>query len=416
MASWTPRKNKAGETISYQIKVSRGRDKLTGKQLTPYTMTYTPPEGWSKKAIERDLIKVAGEFEAACNRGEILTKEEQKAAAREAREQELKNPTFAQYIDIFLAEKALTIAPGTLLNYKNQFSHIKPFFDDLKISEIQPYHIKEAVTRFQSEAVNEKNGKPYSHAVLSRTWMLLHGLFSVAIENGIIQHNPMEGLRCPKQRKEEKLKTSLVYDEKQVTYIMDCLNKEPLKWRAMMLFAIDTGCRRGEIMGLKWDKVDLKTGACEIFRNRQYNPDTHSDYITTPKNGKGRTIFLNPPVLQILKEWKREQQINAFRLGKPINGYVFTHEDVEPMHVHAFTAYLQKFGKKYNLPGIHPHALRHTMATISIANGADIVSVSKKLGHANTAITLNVYSHANEEAQKRANEVLAEAIYIKKQA
>ena len=86
------------------------------------------------------------------------------------------------------------------------------------------------------------------------------------------------------------------------------------------------------------------------------------------------------------------------------------------MHVHAFTAYLQKFGKKYNLPGIHPHALRHTMATISIANGADIVSVSKKLGHANTAITLNVYSHANEEAQKRANEVLAEAIYIKKQA
>lgn len=51
------------------------------------------------------------------------------------------------------------------------------------------------------------------------------------------------------------------------------------------------------------------------------------------------------------------------------------------------------------------------MATLSIANGADIVSVSKKLGHANTAITLNVYSHANEEAQRRANEVLADAIY-----
>ena len=87
MASYTPRKNKAGEIISYQIKVSRGRDKLTGKQLTPYTMTYTPPEGWSKRAIERDLQKVMGEFEAACNRGEILTKEEQKTAVKEAREQ-----------------------------------------------------------------------------------------------------------------------------------------------------------------------------------------------------------------------------------------------------------------------------------------------------------------------------------------
>ena len=51
------------------------------------------------------------------------------------------------------------------------------------------------------------------------------------------------------------------------------------------------------------------------------------------------------------------------------------------------------------------------MATLSIANGADVVSVSKKLGHSNTSITLDVYSHANEEAQKRANEVLAQAIY-----
>lgn len=416
MASYTPRKNKAGEIISYQIKVSRGRDKLTGKQLTPYTMTYTPPEGWSKRAIERDLQKVMGEFEAACNRGEILTKEEQKTAVKEAREQERKNPLLSKYVDKFLEEKALTLSPGTVINYRKCFERIMPFFDDMKVADIQPYHIKEAVTRFQMDAKNERNGEPYSHAVLVRTWMLLHGLFSVAIENGVIVHNPMEGLRCPKMRKDEKLKTSVVYDENKVAYIMECLNKEPLKWRAMMLFAIDTGCRRGEIMGLMWDKVNLKTGECEIFRNRQYNPDTKKDYITTPKNGKGRTIFLNPPVIQILKEWKKEQQINAFRLGKPISGYVFTHEDIEPMHVHAFTAYLQKFGKKYNLPGIHPHALRHTMATISIANGADIVSVSKKLGHANTAITLNVYSHANEEAQRRANEVLADAIYIKKKA
>lgn len=74
-------------------------------------------------------------------------------------------------------------------------------------------------------------------------------------------------------------------------------------------------------------------------------------------------------------------------------------------------SYLSRFGKKYNLPGIHPHALRHTMATISIANRADIVSVSEKLGHAEPSITLNVYSHANEEAQRRANEALAQAIY-----
>lgn len=80
---------------------------------------------------------------------------------------------------------------------------------------------------------------------------------------------------------------------------------------------------------------------------------------------------------------------------------------------------MTSFQKYYRMPEgtyskvaeIHPHALRHTMAALSIANGADVVSVSEKLGHAEPSITLNVYSHANEEAQRRANEVLAEALY-----
>ena len=69
------------------------------------------------------------------------------------------------------------------------------------------------------------------------------------------------------------------------------------------------------------------------------------------------------------------------------------------------------WGEKYDIDNFHPHKLRHSMATISIANGADVVSVSKKLGHSTPSITLDVYSHANEEAQRRANDVLAKAIY-----
>lgn len=60
---------------------------------------------------------------------------------------------------------------------------------------------------------------------------------------------------------------------------------------------------------------------------------------------------------------------------------------------------------------MHPHALRHTMATISIANGADIVSVSEKLGHSETSVTLDVYSHVNKQAQMRANQALSQALY-----
>lgn len=75
------------------------------------------------------------------------------------------------------------------------------------------------------------------------------------------------------------------------------------------------------------------------------------------------------------------------------------------------TSYFSRFSKKYNIPGFHPHAMRHTMATLSIANGADYVSVSAKLGHSSPDITLRVYAHANEEAQRKANELLAQQLY-----
>ena len=96
---------------------------------------------------------------------------------------------------------------------------------------------------------------------------------------------------------------------------------------------------------------------------------------------------------------------------QPGHDYCFAQKDGSPLIPVAFNNYLIRFGRKYNLPGIHPHALRHTMASLSIANGADIVSVSNKLGHASVSITLDVYSHANARAQLRANEVLAAAIY-----
>lgn len=417
MASYTARYNKAGEIVSYQIKVSRGRDKLTGKQNTPYTTTYTPPEGWSKKAVERDLIRFMGEFETACNRGEILTREQEKekvkadrAAEKKAKEEEERRPTFEKYVDIFLSEKKPTFAAGTYENYKHALDRAAKVLGDMKICDIDLLAIKKYITSMQLEGANELTGKPYAYKTIIKHYIVLHSLFTNAVENEIIKVHPMQNMKRPKPRKDEAPKESIVYTEEQTQYIIQCLNNEPLKWKALVLFAIDSGCRRGEIVGLKWSEIDFKTGRCNIIRNAQYTA-TNGTYITTPKNTKSRVIFLNKEVLKIMKELKRQQAINNFRLGFPQTGFCFTRENGEMMNPQAPTAYLKRFGKKYNLPGIHPHALRHTMATISIANGGDVVSVSKKLGHSDPAITLNVYSHANEEAQKRTNDILADALY-----
>lgn len=416
MASYRPRKNKSGQIISYEIRVSRGYDPVTRKALKPYTMTWPHPDGWSKNKIERELNKVAAEFEAACNRGEVLTREQQKQEAidraeqakREQMEQERK-PTFARYTEMYLKEKA-EFAPGTKENYSTALQRAAAVFGDMKMEDITNLTVKQYINDLQTSGKNQFNGKPLAHKTILKHYIVLHALFENAVENQVIAVSPMQNMKRPKPRKDETPKEAVVYTEEEVRYIYQCLDKEPLKWKALVMFAIDSGCRRGEIVGLKWSEIDFKTGKVNICRNAQYTAGKGT-YISTPKNRKNRVIYLNRPVLAVLAEWKRQQALLHFGQGIPLNGFCFTQDNGEMMNPQAPTSYLSRFGKKYNLPGIHPHALRHTMATLSIANGADVVSVSEKLGHAEPSITLNVYSHANEEAQRRANEVLAEALY-----
>ena len=422
MASYTARKNKAGEIVSYQIKVTRGRDKLTGKQLTPFTTTYTPPEGWSKRAVERDLVRFMGEFEAACKRGEVLTKEQQKQLEQEKldeaerqRLEEARKPTFKRYVESLLQEMRITNAPGTIENYNMVLRRAGAVFNDYKLEDITPAMVRAYIMEYQANGKNEKTGKPVAYRTVEKHYVVLHRIFQSAVENEILSVSPMQNMKRPKPRKDEVPKEVQAYSEEETRYIIKCLDSEPLKWKALIMFMIDSGCRRGEVIGLKWDAIDFKTGKVNIINNAQYTAGKGT-YITTPKNGKGRVIYLNPPALAVMREWKQKQAMYFLAQGYPRNGFCFTRDNGEMMNPQAPTSYLIRFGKKYNIKNLHPHALRHTMATLSIANGADVVSISEKLGHAEPSITLNVYSHANEEAQRRANKVLENALYSQKKA
>lgn len=80
------------------------------------------------------------------------------------------------------------------------------------------------------------------------------------------------------------------------------------------------------------------------------------------------------------------------------------------MHPDTPTRYFKRFGERYNINGFHPHKLRHTSASVAITNGADIVSVSRRLGHSDTAVTLRMYAHANDESIRRAGQAVRNAI------
>ena len=148
----------------------------------------------------------------------------------------------------------------------------------------------------------------------------------------------------------------------------------------------------------------MKAGAISIRRNLQYTPSA-GIYEDSPKNGKSRVVDVGPDVLELLKQLREDQAATA------VSKWVFTQDGTpEPMHPQSPTRYFHKFGKRYEIADFHPHKLRHTSASLAITNGADIVSVSERLGHSDTAVTLRMYAHANEESIRRAGQIVRDAL------
>ena len=109
--------------------------------------------------------------------------------------------------------------------------------------------------------------------------------------------------------------------------------------------------------------------------------------------------------MELLRALRSEQA------GKAISHYVFTQEgSTEPMHPQSPTRYMQKFSARYGIQELHPHKLRHSFASIAITNGADIASVSEILGHSDKAVTLRMYTHADQASMTRASNIFREAI------
>ena len=106
-----------------------------------------------------------------------------------------------------------------------------------------------------------------------------------------------------------------------------------------------------------------------------------------------------------LKELRSQQAVQG------ISAFVFTQDDsYEPMHPQSPTRYMARFSRRYNVEHLHPHKLRHSFASVAITNGADIASVSEKLGHADKSTTLRLYTHADQESMKRASNIFREAL------
>ncbi|MEY8575623.1 tyrosine-type recombinase/integrase [Oscillospiraceae bacterium 21-37] len=378
----------------YEIRVSRGRGK------SYLTTRWYPPEGWSRKAIERELHKQAAEFERQAQAGEVVSREEQAQLTRQQAVEAAKIKTVRQYGEgVFMPAKTVTMSENSRSAYQGALDKwIYPALGDFKLPEITPAEISALLLSMQ------KQGK--AQATCVKVYTILKGLFKMAYLADLIDRNPMDKVERPKPRKDEMKKPAEVesYTAGELKYILDCLQNEPLKWRAYLSMLIDTGVRRGEACGLKWEYVDLDAGQITIAGNLCYTP-AKGVYLDTPKNGKTRTVDIAPGVASLLRQLRAEQARDG------LSPYVFSQEgSPEPMHPQSPTRYMKRFAKRYGVADLHPHKLRHSFASVAITNGADVASVSEKLGHSDKAVTLRMYTHADAESVKRAGDIFRNAL------
>lgn len=391
MPSIRRRTTKTGRDY-YEITVSRGRS------MPRLFSRWYAPLGWSQKAIDRELAKVAAEFERQCKAGEIVSRREKhQQEALEAAEAALIQ-TVKQYSErVFMPAKKVTMSENSRASFQSALNTwIYPAIGDKKLPDVSSADLSALLLDIQTK------GK--AHATAVKVYTVLRGLFKMAYLSDVIQRNPIDKVSRPVPRKDEIRETeapALTVDE--LRTVLEALEGEPLKWRALVHLLIDTGIRRGECCGLRWEDVDLEAQVVTIRRNLCYTPE-RGVYVDTPKSSKVREVDIGPETAALLAALK----------GQSEGGYVFTQENsVEPMHPQSPTRYLKKLSVKCGVPDLHPHKLRHTFASIAITAGADVASVSEALGHSDKAVTLRMYTHADAESRKRAAQIFRDAIKIK---
>jgi len=393
MASIKLNETKDGRRF-FQISVSRGYGKA------PYKTRWYWPDGWSKRTAEREAAKQAAAFELACKNGEVLNRaQEREKAAQEAAEA-AKLKTVRQYADgVFMPTKEATFSENARSSYRMFLDkHILPVLGDVLLVEVSPAMISKLLIDFQRAG--------YAHATTVKLYNILNGIFEMAFLDDSIPMNPMLKVKRPAPRKDEQPKeeSDKAYTVQELAYILSCAAQEPLQWQTYISLSADTGLRRGECCGLQWSDIDFKAGAVTVRRNLQYTAAA-GVYATSPKNGKVRVVDVGPDALALLKQLREKQAQSC------ISKWCFTQEGTaEPMHPQSPTRYFSKFGKRYGIEDFHPHKLRHSSASIAITSGADVVSVSERLGHSDTAVTLRMYAHANEESIRRAGQAVRDAL------
>lgn len=279
------------------------------------------------------------------------------------------NVTFAEWAYQWLETyKKPDIDENTYLyTYKcTIYKHLIPYFGSAQLNSIKPVDIKNFYLT--------KNHMSKSR--LSKMHICLNGIFETAIDNDLCYKNPAKKIKFTslQQKKERK-----IYTDEEIAIVKAFFyNKLP-----EVVLLLETGLRRGELLGLKWEDIDMEQKILSVNRSiaEKYGGGVT---INPPKWNSYRTIPLSDTAIQLLKNLKTERQ-----------GYLFPTHNNTPQSPNTWSQKLNRNmkGLPPSIPILTAHEIRHTYGTYLRRHGVDIYTIQKLLGHKNISVTSEIYVH-----------------------
>ena len=327
-----------------------------------------------------------------------------------------KSLKFSEFTEIWKRDYgSKELAPSTYKRYCRMLeTRLLPYFGHFYVNKIKPtdimqfYDLLSKDTQLVRKKDNEGNKtlKPLSGKTILEHHRLLRAMLHKAVYWQVIVSNPAERVQPPKAKKPKRK----YYDDDQCKILLENLeqlDEEQIKYKTAIILTVFTGVRLGELMGLEW--------IVSINRSSQYLANT-GVFTKVPKTESSiREVAIPDFVISLLEEYKLwyEEQKSLYGELWINSNRLFVQADGKPMHPSTISKWFVKYIGQIGLPVINFHGLRHTNATLLIAQNIDVAVVAARLGHAQITTTFNFYVHPIIAHNKKAGFALENLLLSK---
>lgn len=312
--------------------------------------------------------------------------------------------TVGQWGDIWIKEYCGNVKAGTIKVYRSYLkNHIKPAIGHIKLQNLGGHAIQtfyNALSRGDTSTGNKITAR-----TIEGIHNVLHSLLEQAVILGYLHNNPTRFCKIPKPENKEMNPL----DEQQIIDFVKVIQGD--RFERIFKLALFTGMRQSEIIGLSWDTVDFENGTITVKQQLPYI--SGECVLTTPKNGKPRTLTPAPSVMKMLRDQRHNQKEMRLFAGQAWNNkmnLVFTNEIGEHIRHDTVRNHLKRILESIGVEKVRFHDLRHTYAVASLQAGDSVKTVQENLGHHTAAFTLDRYAHVTDKMRRDSAERMEEYI------